>query len=70
MQIRLFLGKQNLDNFSTLYDCGIEAEDGELNMTYLLSVTPGGEEVWEELEDALSGPPEGEQQQQQAGGAH
>lgn len=55
MQIRLLLGKQNLDNFSTLYDCGIEAEDGELNMTYLLSVSAGGEEVWEDLEDALLG---------------
>lgn len=57
MQIRLLLGKQNLDNFSTLYDCGIEAEDGELNMAYLISVTPGGEEQWEDVDDALNGGP-------------
>ena len=61
MQIRLLLGKQVLDNFSTLYDCGIESEDGELNMTYLISTTPGGEELWEELDDALSGAAEGAQ---------
>jgi hypothetical protein len=55
MSIRLHLGKQVLDNFSTLYDCGIEQEDGELNMTFLLHTTPGGEEIWEDLDDALNG---------------
>jgi hypothetical protein len=50
MQIRLVLGKQVLENHSTLYDCGIENEDGELNLVYSL-----GDDQWEELEDALNG---------------
>jgi hypothetical protein len=49
-QIRLVLGKQVLENHSTLYDCGIENEDGELNLVYSL-----GNDEWEELDDALNG---------------
>jgi len=50
MQFRLLLGKQNLENHSTLSDCGVENDDSEL---YLLYAT--GPETWEELDDALSG---------------
>jgi hypothetical protein len=50
-QMRLLLGKQNLENHTSLYDCGIEAEDAELLLVYAT-----GEETWEDWAVAMDGP--------------
>lgn len=57
---RLLLGKQNLENHSTLWDCGIEKEDEQLLL--VLAVQQGdnpNELVWEFPEEAEFGKPEG-----------
>eukprot|EP00758_Cryptobia_borreli_P007168 Tbor_TRINITY_DN5255_c3_g2::TRINITY_DN5255_c3_g2_i2::g.16611::m.16611 len=51
-QQRLYLGKQLLDNHHTLYDCGIEKEDGVLTLVYALGGNPM---QWEEPHEALIG---------------
>lgn len=54
--IRLFLGRQNLDDFSTLYNAGIEKDGTELVIVYSKGKTIEGDYLWEEVEEALSPP--------------
>ena len=55
---RLLLGKQVLENHTTLYDCGIEKEDGEMSLVYSIGEDPTtAKQIWEELEDAMNGAP-------------
>lgn len=51
-QQRLHLDKQLLENHHTLYDSGIEREDGELILCYALGGNPM---QWEEPEEAMTG---------------
>ena len=61
-QMRLLLGKQNLENHTSLYDCGVEKEDAELLLLYATS-----EDTWEDWATAVDGPSGGDQQEAAAG---
>lgn len=49
-QMKLLLGKQDLENNTSLADCGIDKEDAELLLVYST-----GEETWEDPADAAGG---------------
>lgn len=55
--IRLFLGKQNLDDALTLFHCGIDVNGTELTMIHSKGKNADDDHVWETLEQALSPPP-------------
>ncbi|KAH9580022.1 hypothetical protein LSM04_006473 [Trypanosoma melophagium] len=57
--VRLYLGKQNLEDFSTLYNCGIESEGAELIVVHSKAPKSDGtgEYFWEEVEEAMRPPP-------------
>eukprot|EP00796_Vickermania_ingenoplastis_P005998 gene5998-4303_t len=54
--VRLYLGRQNLDDFSTLYNAGIEKDGTELVMVHAKGKNVEGEYIWEDLEEAMSPP--------------
>ncbi|EAN81520.1 hypothetical protein TcCL_ESM01089 [Trypanosoma cruzi] len=56
--VRLYLGRQSLDDFSTLYNCGIEHEGAELIVVHskALKTDGTGEYIWEDLEEATQLP--------------
>ncbi|ORC90807.1 uncharacterized protein TM35_000072310 [Trypanosoma theileri] len=57
--VRLYLGRQNLEDFSTLYNCGIESEGAELIVVHSKGPKNDGtgEYYWEEIEEAMKPPP-------------
>ncbi|RNF17778.1 uncharacterized protein Tco025E_04721 [Trypanosoma conorhini] len=57
--VRLYLGRQNLDDFSTLFNCGIEREGAELTVVHskAAKMDGTGEYIWEDLEEATRPPP-------------
>ncbi|ESL12180.1 hypothetical protein TRSC58_00057 [Trypanosoma rangeli SC58] len=57
--VRLYLGRQNLDDFSTLFNCGIEREGAELTVVYSkgAKMDGTGEYIWEDFEEAARPPP-------------
>ncbi len=48
MKQRLYLGKQMLENMTTLWDCGIDKEDRELTLVYQRD-----DGSWEDPNDSL-----------------
>ncbi|KEG12889.1 hypothetical protein DQ04_01351120 [Trypanosoma grayi] len=65
--VRLYLGRQNLEDFSTLYNCGIEGEDAELVVVHSKGLKTDGsrEHIWEEVEEAMRPPPPSKEERQQ-----
>ncbi|AAZ11951.1 uncharacterized protein TEOVI_000671200 [Trypanosoma equiperdum] len=55
---RLYLGQQSLDDFLTLYGCGIEAEGAELVVVHSKGAKGDGtsEHIWETVEEAMAAP--------------
>lgn len=49
MKQRLYLGRQLLDNLTSLWDCGIEKEDRELLLT-----VQRDDNTWEDPQDAAT----------------
>ncbi|KAG8346320.1 hypothetical protein TRVL_02850 [Trypanosoma vivax] len=58
--VRLHLGQQNLEDFCTLYNCGIELEGVELIVLHAKGVKDDstGDRIWETMEEALNPPAE------------
>lgn len=54
--MRLYLDRQNMDDFSTLYNCGVEEDGTELLIVYEKGKNAEGHTVWEEIEDAIRTP--------------
>lgn len=54
--IRLYLGRQNLDDFSTLYNVGIDKDGTELVMAHSKGKNIDGDYIWEDVEEAMSPP--------------
>lgn len=54
--VRLYLGKQNLDDFSTLFNAGIEKDGTELIMIHSKGKNTDGDYIWEDIEEAMSPP--------------
>ena len=49
-QMRLLLGKQPLENHTSLLDCGIEKEDAEMLLAFSTGKQDAtGEEIWEDV---------------------
>jgi len=55
---KLLLGRQNLEDHNTLADCGIEKDSPDTVLFLIQRLDDGqsGEEVWEEVEIAPTGP--------------
>lgn len=52
--MRLYLGKQNLDNNTTLINCGIEKDGTELLILYSKGKNADDEHVWENIDEVIS----------------
>lgn len=57
--IRLYLNHQNLDDCTSLFNCGIEKDGTELVMVYSKGKSADGDFLWEEVAEAMN-PPEAE----------
>lgn len=54
--IRLYLGRQNLEDFCTLYNAGIDKDGTELLMVHSKGKNIDGDYIWEDVEEAMSAP--------------
>lgn len=54
--VRLYLGRQHLDDFSTLYNAGIEKDGTEVVMVHSKGKNIDGDYIWEEVEEAMAPP--------------